>query len=146
MQEQAQYGGRWILNDDQIKQILSDMNRVAVVGLSPKESRPSHGITRWLIGRGIEVLGVNPAHQEILGLKVYPDLESVPGRVDVVGIFRRSDAVEPIVRDAVKRGDGAIWMQEGVVNQDAAAMAREAGIPVVMDLCLYKEWLRLLNG
>ena len=126
--------------------MLSDMRRVAVVGISPKNDRPSHGIARWLMGLGVEVIGVNPAHREVLGLTVYPDLTSVPGSVDIVDIFRRSDTVEPVVAAAVGRGDSAIWMQEGVINEAAAAIARRAGIPVVMDRCLYKEWLRLLNG
>lgn len=133
------------MDDSQIKQILARARRVAVVGISPKTDRPSHGIARWLAGLGIEVVGVNPAHREILDLPVYPDLASVPGRVDIVDIFRRSDAVEPVVAEALERGDGAIWMQEGVMNDPAAAAARQAGVPVIMDRCLYKEWLRLMN-
>ena len=134
------------MNDSRIKELLEGMRRVAVVGLSPKEDRASHGIARWLIDRGVEVVGVNPAHEEILGVPVYPDLEAVPGTVDVVDIFRRSDTVGPIVEAAAARGDGAVWMQEGVENAEAAAVAEEAGIPVIMDRCIYKEWLRLLNG
>jgi len=133
------------MDDAQIQQILAGMKRVAVVGLSPKPDRASHGIARWLLGLGVEVVGVNPAHTEILEVPVYPDLASVPGRVDIVDLFRRSEHVEPFVRAAVARGDGAIWMQEGVVNEAAAAVAAAAGIPVIMDRCLYKEWLRLRN-
>lgn len=136
----------FFMDDIQIKSLLSEMKRIAVVGLSPKEDRASHGIARWLIGLGHEVVGVNPSHQEILGVPVYPTLADVPGRVDVVDIFRRSDFVGPIVEAAIQRGDGAIWMQESVVNDEAAEVAHAAGVPVVMDLCLYKEWLRLLNG
>ncbi len=134
------------MDDAAIKQVLKTMQRVAVIGLSPREDRASHGITRWLLGMGVEVVGVNPAHTEILGVPVYPALPDVPGRVDVVDIFRRSDTVEPVVSAAVARGDGAVWMQEGVVNEAAAAVATAAGVPVIMDLCIYKEWLRLLNG
>jgi predicted CoA-binding protein len=134
------------MDDAAIKQLLTDMKRVAVVGISPKEDRASHGIARWLIGRGVDVVGVNPGHTEILGVPVYPDLAAVPGSVDIVDVFRRSDSVGPVVDAAVARGDAAIWMQEGVINQDAAAVATDAGIPVVMDRCIYKEWLRLLNG
>ncbi len=134
------------MDDSRIKQLLEGMRRVAVVGISPKEDRASHGIARWLIGQGVEVVGVNPGHQEILGVPVYPDLAAVPGPVDVVDVFRRSDTVGPVVDAAVVRGDGAIWMQEGVENAEAAAVAEAAGIPVVMDRCIYKEWLRLLNG
>ncbi|MDD5719160.1 MAG: CoA-binding protein [Candidatus Krumholzibacteria bacterium] len=134
------------MDDDQIKRILTGMQRAAVVGISPKSDRPSHGIARWLLGRGVEVVGVNPAHREILGAPVYHELEAVPGPVDVVIIFRRSDQVEPVVAAAVARADRAIWMQEDVRNETAAVMARAAGIPVVMDRCIYKEWLRLMNG
>jgi predicted CoA-binding protein len=134
------------VNDDAIKQMLSDMSRVAVVGMSPKPDRASHGISRWLIGLGVEVVGVNPGHTSILDRPVYPDLASVPGKVDIVDIFRRSEAVGPIVEEALARGDRAIWMQEGVVNEEAAERAEAASVPVVMDRCLYKEWLRLLNG
>ena len=133
------------MDDHQLKQALGGMKRVAVVGLSPKPERASHGITRWLLGLGVEVVGVNPGHREILGITVYPDLESVPGPVDIVDIFRRSDQVEPIVTAAVARQDRLVWMQEGVENEAAAAAARAAGIPVIMDRCIYKEWLRLLN-
>lgn len=134
------------MDDSGIKQLLTGMRRVAVVGISPKEDRASHGIARWLIGQGIEVVGVNPGHREILGVPVYPDLAAVPGPVDVVDIFRRSETVGPIVDAAVARGDGAVWMQEGVENAEAAAVAGAAGIPVVMDRCIYQEWLRLCNG
>ena len=134
------------MDDSQIKQLLTDMKRVAVVGLSPKEDRASNGIARWLVSRGVEVVGVNPAHQEIHGITVYPDLADVPGKVDIVDIFRRSETVGPVVDAAVARQDGAVWMQEGVENAAAATAAEAAGIPVIMDRCLYKEWLRLLNG
>lgn len=134
------------MDDAAIRQMLTDMKRVAVIGLSPKADRASHGITRWLVGLGVEVVGVNPGHDRILELPVYPDLASVPGRVDIVDIFRRSEAVPPIVDQALARGDGAIWMQEGVSHDPAAARAAAAGVPVVVDRCIYKEWLRLLNG
>lgn len=133
------------VTDDQMKAMFSHLTRVAVVGLSPDPQRASHGIARFLIGRGFDVVGVNPGHREILGVPVYPSLEDVPGRVDLVDIFRRGDTVGPIVDAAIARGDGFIWMQEDVVNADAAARAQAAGIPVVMDLCVYKEWLRLMN-
>jgi hypothetical protein len=134
------------MTDTQIAEALRGMQRVAVVGLSPKPERASHGISRWLLGSGVDVVGVNPAHEEILGVPVYPSLADVPGPVDIVDIFRRSETVGPVVADAVSRRDGLIWMQEGVVNPDAARVASEAGVPVVMDRCIYKEYLRLLNG
>lgn len=134
------------MDDAAIKEMLTNMKRVAVVGLSPREDRASHGITRWLVSLGVEVVGVNPGHDSILDLPVYPDLASVPGTVDIVDIFRRSDAVPPIVASALDRGDRAIWMQEGVVHEEAARQARDQDVPVVVDRCIYKEWLRLLNG
>lgn len=134
------------MDDAAIKEMLTNMKRVAVVGLSPREDRASHGITRWLVGLGVEVVGVNPGHESILDLPVYPDLASVPGTVDIVDVFRRSDTVPPIVEAALDRGDRAIWMQEGVVHEEAAQQARDRGVPVVQDRCIYKEWLRLLNG
>lgn len=134
------------MDDAAIKEMLTNMKRVAVVGLSPREDRASHGITRWLVGLGVEVVGVNPGHDSILDLPVYPDLASVPGKVDIVDIFRRSEAVPPIIGAALERGDRAIWMQEGVAHDEAAQQARDRGVPVVSDRCIYKEWLRLLNG
>ena len=133
------------VSDTRLKTLFSQMRRVAVVGLSPDPERASHGIARFLIGRGFDVVGINPGHTEILGVPVYASLADVPHPVDLVDIFRRGDAVGPIVDAAIGRGDGFIWMQEGVVNEDAAARARQADIPVVMDLCVYKEWLRLMN-
>jgi len=134
------------MDDARIQTLLGSLRRIAVVGLSPKPDRASHGVTRFLIDQGFEVVGVNPGHEEILGLPVYPSLADVPGPVDLVDIFRRSDQVAPIVDEAIARGDGAIWMQEGVVDEESAARARTSGLPVVMDRCLYKEWLRLMNA
>ena len=134
-------------SDERIRTLLEGMKRVAVVGISPKEDRASHGIARFLVGLGVEVVGVNPMQTEpILGIQIYPTLADVPGPVDIVDVFRRSDAVPPIAEAAVARGDGALWLQEGVVHEEAATQAAAAGLDVVMDLCLYKEWLRLLNG
>jgi uncharacterized protein len=133
--------------DDRIKSILSGMKRIAVVGISAKEDRASHGIARFLVGQGFEVIGVNPVLKEpVLGVDIYATLEEVPGVVDVVNIFRRSDQVGPIVQAAIDRGDKCVWMQEEVFNVEAASAASQAGLDVLMDVCLYKEWLRLMNG
>lgn len=130
--------------DERVKTILSDMKRIAVVGLSAREDRASHGIARFLVGQGFEVVGVNPVLKEaVLGLDIYPTLKDVPGTVDVVNIFRRSDQVGPIVEAAIERGDKCVWLQEEVINPEAAAAAAGAGLDVLMDVCLYKEWLRL---
>lgn len=138
---------RFIPPDDTVVSgLLHGMRRVAVVGISDKPDRASHGISRWLIGLGVEVVGVNPALKETLGVPVYPTLADVPGPVDIVDVFRRSEAVPAIVEAAIAAGAGAVWMQEGVEHEAAALQAREAGLEVVMDRCIYKEWLRLLNG
>ncbi len=134
------------MDDTRMKTLFTTMRTVAVVGLSPNPERASHGIAKFLIGAGFDVVGVNPGHQEILGVPVYPTLGDVPHPVDLVDIFRRSDTVEPVVQAAIARGDGFVWMQEGVVNETAADAAGDAGIPVVMDRCVYKEWLRLMNA
>jgi uncharacterized protein len=131
-------------SDERTKTILSEMKRIAVVGISAKEDRASHGIARFLVGQGFDVVGVNPVLKEpVLGLEIFPTLQDVPGPVDVVNIFRRSDQVAPIVEAAIDRGDKCVWMQEQVINPDAAAAATGAGLDVLMDVCLYKEWLRL---
>lgn len=133
--------------DERIRAVLAGMRRIAVVGLSARQDRASHGIARFLVGQGLDVVGVNPALDEpVLGLEVHADLAAVPGKVDVVDVFRRSDAVPEIVDQAIARGDACVWLQEGVVHEAAAAKARAAGLEVVSDRCLYKEWLRLMNG
>jgi predicted CoA-binding protein len=132
-------------SDTEIRAILTKMRRVAVVGISDREDRASHGIAKFLKGQGLEVLPVNPKLDLVLGLKVYPSLSSITGPVDVVDIFRRSEAVPPIVEEAIALGAKTVWMQQGVVHEEAAAKARSAGLQVVMDRCIYQEWLRLMN-
>lgn len=133
--------------DAVIRQILTNMKSVAVVGLSAREDRASHGVARFLVGRGLKILGVNPQlNEKVLGVDVYPSLTELPLAVDVVDVFRRSEAVPEIVEQALTLGAAAIWLQEGVVHEEAAARARTAGVEVIQDRCLYKEWLRLMNG
>lgn len=122
-----------------LHQIFADMKTVAVVGLSPKENRPSNMVARYLIKAGYTVIPVNPGHAQILALKCYPDLNAIEQQVDVVDIFRRSDQVEPIVAGAISIGAKVIWMQEGVVNEQAASLARQAGLQVIMNRCLKIE-------
>lgn len=138
--------GDWRLDDAAVRHILATMKQVAVVGISAKEDRASHGIAKFLIGQGLEVAGVNPGLDTVLGIKVYPSLAEVPGPIDVVDIFRRSETVPPIVEAAIAHGAGTVWMQEGVINEQAARQAHAAGLNVIMDRCLYKEWLRLINA
>jgi uncharacterized protein len=133
--------------DAVVAKVLADMRRIAVVGLSARPDRASYGVTRFLVGRGLDVVGVNPAlDEDVLGLTIYRELADVPGPVDVVDVFRRSDAVPAIIDQAIAGGVRAVWLQEGVVHEQAAAKARAAGLTVIQDRCLYKEWLRLRDG
>lgn len=125
------------------EEILSFSRVVAVVGLSSKTDRPSYEVASYLKEQGYKIIPVNPMEKEILGEICYPDLASIPEPVDVVDIFRRSEEVLPIVGEAIKIGAKAVWMQEGVVNGEAAARAREAGLLVIMDECMLKEHQRL---
>lgn len=127
---------------DTIEEILKESKTIAVVGLSPDPTRASHGVARYLQAQGYKIIPVNPRAEEVLGEKSYPDLASVPDTVDVVDIFRRAEHVPAIVEAAIAKGARAVWMQEGIVHQEAAARAREAGLAVVMDRCMYKEHRR----
>lgn len=124
---------------DEITRLLKSVKRIAVVGLSPKPERPSHWIFAYLRDHGYDVVGVNPGHREILGQAVYPTLTDVPGPVDLADLFLRSENVPPVVDEAIRKGVKAIWMQEGIVNNEAAEKARAAGITVVMNKCIYAE-------
>ena len=130
-------------SDIQIKSLLAESTKIAVVGLSPKSQRPSNLVARYLIDKGYRVIPVNPGHEEILGLTCYPDLDAIPESVDVVDIFRKSDEIVPIVDQAVDIGAQAIWMQLGIINEEAAERAISAGLRVVMDRCIKVEHSRL---
>ena len=119
-----------------IKKLLATARTIAVVGLSPKESRPSNMVARYLIEAGYTIIPVNPGQEEILGLDCYPDLGSIPVPVDIVDIFRRSEDVPPIVAESIAIGAKAVWMQEGVIHAEAARTAQAAGLLVVMDRCI----------
>lgn len=121
---------------DEIKTIITDAKIIAVVGLSAKENRPSHMVGRYLQEAGFTIIPVNPGQTEILGEPCYASLRDIPGKVDVVDIFRRSEDVEPIVDDAIAIGAKVVWMQQGVINEEAGAKASQAGLQVVMDRCL----------
>ena len=124
---------------DSIRDLLTRSKVVAVVGLSSKPHRPSYGVARYLQSVGYRILPVNPNEKEVLGEKCYARLEDVPMKVDIVDVFRRSEFVPPVVDTAIAIGAKAVWMQEGVVHEEAAARARAAGLEVVMDRCLLKE-------
>lgn len=127
-------------------EILQSARTVAVVGLSGKRYRPSYGVAEYLKREGYRVIPVNPGETEVLGEKCYPDLDSVPGEIDVVDIFRRSEFVPEIVEAAIRKGVKVIWMQEGVFHEEAARRAREAGLTVVMDRCILKDHRRLAHA
>lgn len=124
------------------EKILNEYRTIAVVGLSPDPSRASHQVASYLMSHGYKVLPVNPYAREILGKTSYPDLSSIPEAVEVVDIFRRSEEVMPIVDEAIKIGAKVVWMQEGIVNEEAASRARDVGLLVVMDKCMLKEHRR----
>jgi len=127
-----------------IKEILQGCRRIAVVGLSPKPARPSNQVAAYLLRAGYDVIPVNPGHAEILGRPCYPDLLAIPGSIDMVNIFRRSEEVLPIVQAAIEKKVKAIWMQQGIVNEEAAALAEKQGIAVIMDRCLMVDHRDLL--
>jgi len=127
-----------------IPSVLRSARTIAVIGLSSKRYRPSHGVAEYMQSAGYRIIPVNPFETEVLGAQAYPELDRVPGTVDIVDIFRRSEFVPEIVEAAIRIGARAIWMQEGVVHEDAAAKARAAGLEVVMDRCILKEHRRLL--
>lgn len=125
--------------DAMIGRILSEAKTVAVVGISDKPERPSHGVARYLQERGFRVIPVNPLLTEVLGEKAYKRLSDIPGKVDLVDVFRKSEAVPPIAEEAIRIGARFFWMQEGVVSFAARERLEGAGIPVVMDRCVTKE-------
>jgi predicted CoA-binding protein len=125
--------------DDRIKEILSNRKNVAVVGLSSDLTRPSYGVARFLQGKGFRIVPVNPNETEVLGERAYPDLTSIPDKVEIVDIFRRPEHVSDVVDQAIKIKARVLWMQEGVINRPAALKASQNGITVVMDRCMAKE-------
>lgn len=130
--------------DDEILEILTGAKTVAVVGFSSKPERPSHRVAKFLKDAGYRIYAINPNIEEALGEKVYASLEEVPAGIDIVDIFRASDKVLPVVEAAIRVGARVVWMQEGVVNEEAARKAKEAGLKVVMDRCTMQEYRRLV--
>ncbi len=124
---------------DPISDLLKRAQVIAVVGLSNSPLRPSHGVAAYMQTHGYHIVPVNPQIEEALGEKSFPSLLDVPGPIDIVNIFRRSEFVEEVVNQAIRLHLPAIWMQEGVIHERAAEKARQAGIFVVMDRCILKE-------
>jgi predicted CoA-binding protein len=127
---------------DTITKILTQSRTIAVVGLSSRPDRPSYRVAKYLQSAGYKIFPVNPKESEVLGVKSSATLEDVKEPIDLVQIFRQPAFVPEIVNAAIRIGAKAIWMQEGVVNETAAANARQAGLAVVMDRCLMKEHVR----
>ncbi|QZA76488.1 CoA-binding protein [Deefgea tanakiae] len=133
-------------SDAQIKTMLESTHRIAVVGLSDKTNRASHGVSKLMQQWGFKIVPVTPKPQaEILGEPVYPDLASVPGEIDLVNVFRRSEEAGEVVDQAIARDAKFIWLQLGIFDEAAAARAHAAGIPIVMDRCLMVEYGRLFT-
>jgi uncharacterized protein len=124
---------------EEIAHLLQSSKIIAVVGLSPKPERPSHGVSAYMKDQGYQIIPVNPGHAEILGEKAYKSLLDVPGPIDIVNIFRDPSAVPEIVDQAIQKKAKSVWMQEGIVHNEAAEKARKAGLIVVMNKCIYKE-------
>ena len=137
------------INDPlEIDRALRTARTIAVVGCSPEVSRPSNAIARYLLRAGYEVIPVNPGHGDMLGRRCYPDLASIPRdvRVDIVDVFRRSEFVPAIASAALARGASFFWMQDGVVDEEAAMGLAAAGIGVAMDRCIYRDHVSLAAG
>jgi predicted CoA-binding protein len=129
-----------------IPELLKSSRTIAVVGLSGKRFRPSYGVADYMLRNGYRIIPVNPSEETVLGEKCYPDLDSIPERVDIVDIFRRPEFVPEIVEAAIRIGARVVWMQEGVVHEEAAERARAAGLEVVMDRCILKDHRRMAFG
>src|SRR5215470_7682539 len=124
---------------DVAARILREYRRFAVVGISDRPARDSHRVAAYLQDAGYTIIPVNPLVERVLGLACWPSLEAAPGPIEVVDVFRRSELVGPVVESAIRVGAKAIWMQDGVVNEAAAATARAAGLLVVMDRCAMRD-------
>jgi predicted CoA-binding protein len=130
----------------EIRELLANCHTIAVVGLSPKTDRPSHFVARNMQRFGFRIVPVRPAVTEILGEPVYAKLEDIPFPVDIVDVFRAPEQVPELVESCMRIKCPAIWLQESVVNEAAAFKAREAGLTVVMDRCIYKDYVDLMTA
>ncbi|MDD5126893.1 MAG: CoA-binding protein [Dehalococcoidales bacterium] len=125
------------------EEILKSGKIVAIVGLSSNTERASNRVGGYLKANGYRIIPVNPVEKSVLGETSYPDLNAIPEQVDIVDIFRKPEDVLPVVEDAVKIGAKAVWLQEGIINEEAADYARKAGLKMVMDRCMLKEHMKL---
>ena len=131
--------------NEEIVTLLKTIKRIAVAGLSSNPERPSYGIAQFLISKGYEVIPVNPKETEVLGQKAYPDLRSVPGKIDLVDCFRRSEVVGETIDEGLLLGIKNFWLQEGVRDEKRGFMVRQKGGFMIMDRCIFKEYQRLLG-
>lgn len=135
------------MNDiDTLRRVLRDSRTIAVVGLSAEWHRPSYFAAKYMQQRGYRIVPVNPKYPEILGETSYPDLKSIPFPVDLVDVFRKPQDCVPIAQDAVAIGAKALWLQIGVINEEAQRVAEDAGLTVVADRCVKIEYARLFGG
>lgn len=134
-----------LTQDFEIREILAHARRIAVIGLSSKSERPSYGVAAAMQAEGYQMVPVNPNERQVLGENAFPDLRHVTGMVDMVDVFRAPEHVPEIVDACIERGVRVLWLQEGVVHESAAQKATDAGIDVVMDRCMLKEYRRLLG-
>ncbi len=132
--------------DNNIRQLLQQVRTIAVVGLSNKTHRDSYRVAQYMQEHGYRIIPVNPRIETILGEKSYPDLLSIPEPVDIINVFRRSELVPPVVRDALHLNPQAIWLQLGIINEEAADIANNAGVAIIMDKCIKVEHDRLLGS
>ncbi len=130
---------------DEMRALLTRVKTIAVVGLSPKADRPSYGVAKALQRFGYRIVPVRPATAEVLGEKAYATLKDIPFPVDLVDVFRAAEHIPEVVEACLAIGAPAIWIQEDIVNEDAAEKARAAGMTVVMDRCIYKDYMALMS-
>jgi len=136
-----------VIDDIQgLRRILTRYRTLAVVGLSANWYRPSYFAAKYMLDHGYRIIPVNPTYQEVLGQRCYPDLRSIPDRIDIVDCFRKPGEMVPLARDAVAIGAKVLWMQLGIRNDEAARIASDAGLEVVMDRCVKIEHARLMGG
>lgn len=129
-------------SSDAIRKLLQQTRTIAVVGLSPNPARPSHGVSKAMQGFGYRIIPVRPAVDQVLGEAAFADLRSLDTLPDLVNVFRAPEHVAPIVDDCIALGVKALWLQDGVVNEEAANRAQKAGITVIMDRCIYRDYMQ----
>ncbi|MEE8436871.1 MAG: CoA-binding protein [Candidatus Neomarinimicrobiota bacterium] len=127
------------MNEQKHYEEIFKLKTIAVVGMSPKLERPSHYVALYLRGQGYKIIPVNPGHEEIAGEKCYRTLKDIPKKVDIVDVFRRSEFVYPIAEAAIEIGASALWLQDGVINEEAGLLAEKAGLMVIMNDCMLRR-------